>query len=162
MVISLSQYLDEELETSSSKRHLALHTHDDQVSVDELWENWQESEGNNGFSVSLLSLFHIFSVSFEKRGPFNGQIQLYLYTVRCNFLNYSIQDFLWSPISNDTDNSNDTISIFLTGKYIFSNFHYAAFIITKLFAQKKALIFIFFIYDFLQFIVGQQIKWLTG
>lgn len=37
------EYLDEELEASSSKRHLALHTHDNFISVDELWESWQES-----------------------------------------------------------------------------------------------------------------------
>lgn len=39
------EYLDEELEVASSaKRHMALHTNDDQISVDELWESWQESE----------------------------------------------------------------------------------------------------------------------
>ena len=47
----------DELEAPSPDRHFSLHNNDAHISVDELWESWQQSEGTTYYL--LLSPYYL-------------------------------------------------------------------------------------------------------
>ena len=40
------QFMRDELKENNKERHSSLHGNDSQISVDDLWTSWKQSEGN--------------------------------------------------------------------------------------------------------------------
>lgn len=48
----------DELEVNDEERHSHFHGNDDLISVEELWQSWVQSEGDQNFQTSLLHCTH--------------------------------------------------------------------------------------------------------